>query len=347
MEKEEAAKKPATGKQEKILIVGAGGFMGSHFADAALREGMEVYAGVRESTSRRYLTDPRLHFVTFDFDKPETLAPALGEAMPEGGWDYIIYNLGATKCLNFADFNRINYSYLRSFIEALRASGATPRRFLLMSSLSAMGPGDEKGYTPLTTSRPPMPNTRYGASKLKAEMEMQMSGMDYIIFRPTGIYGPRDKDYLLELKSLKKGFDFSAGLRRQMLTFIYGPDLADAAMAALRKAPAGKTYIIAEDRAYSQKEYRSLAAEALQCRHPLSIAVPLWGVRLVSAVAEKIGVARNKPSTLNSDKYNIMKQRNWTADVTPAREDFGFTASTTLAEGLRESVEWYRREKWL
>ena len=68
----------------------------------------------------------------------------LADAMPEGErWDYIVYNLGATKCVNFADFNRINYLYLRSFTEALRKSGKMPERLLFMSSLSALGPGDE------------------------------------------------------------------------------------------------------------------------------------------------------------------------------------------------------------
>ena len=35
----------------------------------------------------------------------------------------------------------------------------------------------------------PRPNTKYGASKLKAEMHLAMSGLPYIVFRATGIYG--------------------------------------------------------------------------------------------------------------------------------------------------------------
>ena len=333
--------------KKKVLIVGAGGFMGSHFAEAALQRGWEVTAGVRQLTSRKYLRDERLRFAVFDFDNPDTLADTLRQNSPEGGWDYIIYNLGATKALRFEDFNRINYQYLRSFLEALKAVDKEPERFLYMSSLSVLGKGDEKGYAPFTEESPAIPDTRYGASKLKAEMEVIMSGVPYIIFRPTGIYGPRDHDYFLMLESLQKGFSFGAGYRRQLLTFIYGPDLAQAALEALLKAPANSTYLLSEERCYTQKEYRRMAAGALGKKHVCSITVPLWGVKIVSVIAQKIGAARGKPSTLNSDKYNIMRQRNWRVDTTAAQRDFGFTAPTSLEQGLRQTVEWCRQAGWL
>lgn len=334
-------------ESKKILIVGAGGFMGSHLADEALRRNHRVWAGVRAATSRRYLTDPALQFTVFDFDDPASLTETLRTSKPEGGWDYIIYNLGATKALRFEDFNRINYLYLRDFLTALKEADAVPGKLLYMSSLSVLGKGDERGYAPFTTASPAIPDTRYGASKLKAEMELTMSGIPYIIFRPTGIYGPRDRDYFLMLESLQRGFSFGAGYRRQLLTFIYGPDLAAAAFDALDRAPAGNTYLLSEQRSYTQRQYRDLAAKALGRKHCIGITVPLWGVRLVSAIAEKIGAARGKPSTLNSDKYNIMRQRNWQVDVSAAERDFGFTAPTSLAEGLEKTVAWCRAEHWL
>jgi nucleoside-diphosphate-sugar epimerase len=330
-----------------VLVVGAGGFLGSYLTEECLKRGYNVWAGVRETTSRKWLQSPDIRFAVFNFDEPDTLADTIRSAVPNGKWDYIIYNLGATKCVNFADFNKINYEYLRSFINALKSADMVPQKMLFISSLSVFGPGDEKGFTPFTTDTPALPNTKYGASKLKAEMELTMSGIPYIILRATGIYGPKDKDYYLMLQSLQKGFDFSAGLRKQMLTFIYAADLAKAACDALEKAPAGNTYIVAEKQAYTQDEYRKLASEAMGCRHPIPIKAPLWCVKLVSVIAEKIGVARMKPSTLNRDKYNIMKQRNWRADVSKAEADFGFTAPTSLKEGLEKSVKWYRENGWL
>ncbi len=334
--------------KKRVLVVGAGGFAGGFLVEEGLKRGYEMWAGVRASTSRKYLADSRIKFLELDFDEPETLARALSESLPEGEkWDWIVYNLGATKCLSFSDFSKINYEYLRNFTDALTASGKVPGKLLYMSSLSAVGPGDEKDYTPFTEKMIPHPNTRYGASKLKAEMQLAMSGIPYIVFRATGIYGPRDKDYFLMFEAIKKGVDFSVGYKKQLLSFIYVEDLARAVYDALEKAPTGEVYNIAESRTYTQKEFREIASEAVGRKHVLAVSMPLWGVRVVSFVAEKWGVARMKPSTLNRDKFNIMKQRNWAVDVSKARKMFGFDPKVDLREGVERSVTWYKQEGWL
>lgn len=333
---------------KRVLVVGAGGFAGGFIVAEGLRRGYEVWAGVRESTSRQWLADSRIKFLNLDFSRPESLAAALSTALPAGEkWDYIVYNLGATKVTRYADFSRINYDYLRHFTTALKSAEMVPEKFLYMSSLSAMGPGDEKGYTPFNETMIPMPNTKYGASKLKAEMWLEMDGMPYIILRPTGIYGPRDHDYFLMFKSIGKGFDFSVGFRKQLLTFIYVEDLARAVFDALEKAPVKETYDLSEDRAYTQKEFRKMVSKAMGKRIVVPVRMPLWGVKAVSAVAEKIGVARMKPSTLNRDKYRIMKQRNWSVDISKARRDFGFTPVVSLQDGIGRCVKWYKEEGWL
>ncbi|MBD5296393.1 MAG: NAD(P)-dependent oxidoreductase [Bacteroides sp.] len=335
-------------RKRRVLIVGAGGFAGGWIVEEALRRGLEVWAGVRASTSRQYLTDPRIKFVEFDFDDSASLASAMSQALPEGeSWDWIVYNLGATKCLRFSDFNRINYEYLRSFISALKTTGKIPERLLYISSLSAVGPIAEADRHAITERDIPQPNTRYGASKLKAEMLLQMEGIPFIIFRATGLYGPRDHDYFLMFESIGKGFDFSVGYRRQMLTFLYITDLARAIFDALEKAPTGETYNVAHPSAYSQKDFRRLASEEMGKRFVMPVRVPLWGLKIVSAIAEKIGVAKGQPSTLNRDKYNIMAQRNWSVDVEKARRDFGFSPEVDLREGIRRSVDWYKKEGWL
>lgn len=334
--------------KKKVLVVGAGGFAGGFLVGEGLRRGYEVWAGIRATTSRKYLADDAIKFLELDFDDAGALQAALSSALPEGEkWDWIVYNLGATKCLSFSDFSKINYEYLRRFTDALHSAVRVPEKLLYMSSLSAVGPGDEKDYTPFTEKMIPRPDTRYGASKLKGEMHLAMSGIPYVIFRATGIYGPRDKDYFLMFKAIKKGIDFSVGLRKQLLSFIYVEDLARAVYDALEKAPAGETYNIAEDASYTQKEFRKIASEAVGKKHVLAVSMPLWSVRLVSIIAEKWGIVRMRPSTLNTDKYNIMRQRNWSVDISKARKDFCFSPEINLKEGVRRAVEWYKKEGWL
>lgn len=334
---------------KRVLIIGAGGFIGGHIATESLNRGYETWCGVRSSTSRRYLQDSRLKFVEFDYDESDSVKSSLSTALPEGQkWDYIIYNLGATKCTNFSDFNKINYKYLRTFVEALIATQTIPERFLYISSLSALGPGDEKNYTPMTSRDIPQPNTRYGVSKIKAETFLETTtDFPWIIFRPTGVYGPHEQDYLMMIKSIDSHFDFGVGFRKQMLTFIYVDDLVDAMFDAIAASDEvlRKKYIISEDRAYTQSEFRKIVSEALGGKWVIPIRLPLWITYVASFVAEKWGLIKMQPSTLNRDKFKIMKQRNWACDISDAHRDFGFTPRVSLREGIANTVDAYLNEK--
>lgn len=331
----------------KVLIIGAGGFIGGFIAKESINRGYDTWVGVRETTSRKYLTDSRLHFVTFDYDDRESLEKTLSSTLAEGEkWDWIVYNLGATKVNNYSDFNRINYQYLKNFVEALINTGMMPERFLYMSSLSALGPYDEKTYSPYHSKVVPDPNTKYGMSKIKAETFLDITPeVPWIIFRPTGVYGPHEQDYLMMIKCIDNHWDFGVGFKKQLLTFIYVEDLANAIFDALEKAPLKKKYIISEDKAYTQKEFRRIVASELGQKWVIPVRLPLWMAKAASYVSEKYGLARLKPSTLNRDKYKIMRQRNWSVDVSDAKRDFGFNPMFDLRKGIHLTVDAYKNEK--
>ncbi len=333
--------------KKTILIIGAGGFIGGHICAEALSRGYDTWAGVRQSTSRQYLADERLHFITFDYDSPAAVADTLREHKEKhGAWDYIIWNLGATKCSNFQDFNRINYQYVRTFIEQLTSLEMLPERFLYMSSLSALGMGDEKNYTPLNSQTIPNPNTRYGLSKIKAETFIEMQPqLQWIIFRPTGVYGPHEKDYLMMIETIDKHIDVGVGFKKQMLTFIYVDDLVNAMFDAIKAGVAKKKYIISETRSYTQSEFREIVKKHLHRRLVLPLRLPMAVVYAASYLAEKWGAATMKPSTLNRDKFKIMKQRNWQCDVSDAVRDFGFNPQYSLDRGIEITVQEYLKEK--
>ena len=143
------------------------------------------------------------------------------------------------------------------------------------------------------------------------------------------------------IKSIDGHIDVGMGYRKQMLTFIYVDDLVGAMFDALASGVSDKTYIISEPMAYTQKEFRTMVAEALGGRWVLPLKLPMWTVFAVSAVAEKIAAWRGKASTLNRDKYKIMKQRNWNCDVSDAQADFGFHADFPLERGVRATVDAY------
>ena len=335
--------------KKSILITGAGGFIGGFLVEEALKRGYDTWAAVRSSTSREFLKDERIRFIELDYEDQDRLEETLRDHMGEWGrWDYIVHNLGVTKSTNYFDFERVNYGYLRTLVDALQATNMTPDVFLMMSSLSVMGPGDEKTYNPIKPNDIPMPNTFYGVSKLKGETYLQsVDGFPYTIFRCTGVYGPHEKDYFLMIKSIKRGFDFSVGFKKQMLTFIYVKDLVTGVMDALEKGPLRKAYFISEDKAYTQQEFRKIVCEELGKKFVIPVTCPLWVVKVVCSVAEWWGKVSLKASPLNRDKFKILKQRNWQCDTSDARRDFNFNPKYGLREGIREAIAWYREAGWL
>ena len=203
----------------KILITGASGFIGGFLVKEALRRGYETWAGVRATSSRENLQDERIHFIDLKYNNREALTAQLKDFVREqGAWDYVIHNAGLTKTLDKQNFFRINAENTHNFIEALAAAGCKPKKFLLMSSLSSYGRGDEVNFRPIRLDDPQQPDTAYGKSKLEAEnYARNQSHFPYVILRPTGVYGPGEKDYFMEIKSVKSGFDFAVGFIPQRI----------------------------------------------------------------------------------------------------------------------------------
>ena len=181
---------------KKILVTGSSGFIGSFLVEGGLEREFQVWAGVRKRSSRKYLQDSRIQFAELDFTDSTHLAEQLKKhKLQHGGWDYIIHCAGVTKCLDKADFEMGNYWATRLFIETLQQLDMVPEQFLYLSSLSVFGPIHEKDYQPITETDVPKPDTAYGLSKLHTEEYLaSLKDFPYVIFRPTGVYGPRERD---------------------------------------------------------------------------------------------------------------------------------------------------------
>lgn len=332
-----------------ILVTGAGGFIGSYIVEEAIRSGFTTWAGVRSSTNLEYLSDPNIQFIDLPFHKPEDLRKKLREQCEaNGAWDYIVHNLGATKANDEEEFERINYEYCKNFIEALQDLDMQPRLFIYLSSLSVLGLGDESGRLPLNSNMTPNPNTAYGRSKLKMENYIrEKCEMSWVILRPTGVYGPRERDYFMMMQSIKLGFNFSIGKEKQWLTFIYVTDLVKAIFLTIENRSGGKIYSLYDGNYYSENEFAKFTKKELGKTLLLNITLPISVMKWVSILSESVAKIFGKNSTLNRDKFEIMKQRNWKCDMSDFVRDTNFKPEIELQEGVKRSVEWYRANGWL
>ena len=333
----------------KILVTGASGFIGSFLVEGGLAEGMQVWAGVRRSSSRKYLQDGRIRFAELDFTDSDKLASQLLKNKEEhGGWDYIIHCAGVTKCIDKAGFEIGNYWATRHFIETLVKLGMTPKNFIFISSLSIFGPIREKDYSSICETDTPVPNTAYGVSKLKTEEYLKrLKNFPYVIFRPTGVYGPREKDYFLMVKSISNHVDFAAGFKRQDITFVYVNDLVQAVYLAIKKDVKYRSYFVSDGEVYNSSTFSDLIRKELGNPWMIRFVCPLPLLKVISFVAETCSRLVGKTSTLNRDKYKIMKQRNWRCDIQPLIDELGYKPEYNLERGVKETISWYKKEGWV
>ena len=334
---------------ESILVTGASGFIGSFIVQEALKQNLSVWAGVRSSSSKEYLQESNIHFLELDFAHPNELRAQLsGYKGTHTKFDYIVHCAGVTKCLDKTTFSTVNYLQTKYFVDTLRELKMVPKKFIYISTLSVFGPIHEEHYTPILADDEPAPNTLYGLSKLKAELYIQsLPGFPYIILRPTGVYGPREADYFLMAKSIKQHVDCSVGFRRQDLTFVYVKDVVQAVFLAIQSKVVRKAYFLTDGKVYQSKTFSELIQKELGNPFVIRFKCPLIVLKVISLLAEFIAKRFGKNSTLNSDKYKIMKQRNWQCDISPTVRDLGYAPEYDLEKGVKETIAWYKDKEWL
>ena len=330
----------------KILITGASGCIGSYIVEEALRRGLDTWAAIRKSSSREYLQDQRINFIELNLSSKEQLVKQL-----EGHtFDYVVHAAGVTKCLNKQDFHRINTEGTKNLVEALLELKMPLKRFVFVSSLSVYGAiREQQPYEEIRETDNPQPNTEYGRSKLAAEQFLDSLTADfpYVILRPTGVYGPREKDYFIMAKSIKQHSDFAVGYKRQDITFVYVSDVVQAVFLAAEKGKTGRKYFLSDGEVYQSTTFSDLIHEELGRPWWIRITAPVWVLRVVTFFGEYVGRLTGKVTALNNDKYNILKQRNWRCDIQPAIDELGYKPQVQLKEGVQRAIAWYKEHHWL
>ena len=325
----------------KILITGASGFIGSHMADHAVQQGHDTWAAVRPTSDRSNLQAPSLRHIVLNLKDAKLLTTQLEVHRAHyGRWDVVIHCAGATKCRHAHEFDQINYGGTRHLVDTLMRLDMVPRQFILISTLGIYGPQhEEEPYQPFTEADTPHPNTLYGKSKYKAEEYVKgITALPYVIFRPTGVYGPRDKDYQLLVRSIRAHIDLSLGRRPQRVTFVYVKDLVEAVFMAIDKEVQRRSYLVTDGHTYNSSDFTRVVRAALGNPFTLHLTIPVWMGRMAALIADIAGRLCGRTFTFNSDKYRILAQRNWQCDITPLTEELGYHPRYNLTEGIAETI---------
>jgi UDP-glucose 4-epimerase len=222
-----------------------------------------------------------------------------------------------------------------------------PAKFLFISSLAAYGPGNPTTMEPVKLTDEPKPVEIYGRSKLEAEKYIRsLVEFPWLIFRPTGVYGPRETDYYVFFKTISQGLEPYIGTRKQILTFIYVRDLVRLVFDALESSFVRKAYFISDGQEYDSVTFAAITKKHLG-KKTFSFTVPASLVKVLAVSLEKVYGLWGSTPTLNSDKYNVLSSTNWKCETGPLRTDFSFKALYDLDAGVKETLEWYKKEGWL
>ncbi len=330
----------------KILVTGASGFIGSFIVEEALRQGFETWAAMRRSSSRQFLTDERIHFIELNLSSQEELEKQLSGQQ----FDYVVHAAGVTKCLDSQDFYRINTEGTKNLVRAIQALNMPVRRFVYISSLSIFGAiREQQPYEEIRETDTPQPNTHYGRSKLQAEqwLDKQRSWLPFVVLRPTGVYGPRERDYFLMAQSIKQHTDFAVGYRQQDITFVYVQDVVQAVFLACEKGQTGRKYFLSDGQVYQSSTFSRLIRQELGNPWWIRITAPIWVLRVITFFGDLWAHVTGKITALNNDKYHILRQRNWRCDIAPACKELGYEPHFTLQEGVPLTIKWYQENGWL
>lgn len=328
--------------KKRVLITGATGFVGYHLIKSALANDLEVYANVRHLTTAAHLKDFPINYVNLDLSSIYLLK----ENIEEKRYDYIVHAAAVTKAKNLDDYNKINAIYTRNLAIAASKSTYRIKKFVFISSLAALGPLNQKNEK-LTDNGASNPVTNYGISKALAETYLaQIQNLPLITFRPTAVYGPREKDIFILIKTIKAGLELYIGKHEQQLSFVYATDLADIIINALASDVVGKSYNVSDGAVYNRSALASCVRKALN-KNTLIVNVPLQIIKGLAWGMERLYGTFNKIPALNVDKIKELTALNWGCDIKNIQKDFGFAPRFGLEKGLNETINWYRKHNWL
>jgi nucleoside-diphosphate-sugar epimerase len=326
----------------KVLLTGATGFVGSHILDSLRARQLEVRVWLRQSSNRRFI-EPHLSHIELcegNLDDRASLERAMA------GVTHVIHCAGATRVRREEQFYEINQHGTRNVIEAANCHRGRISRIVHISSLAASHPAPAN--EPAREEDASAPVSEYGRSKLGAEKEIrEHCQVPYTILRPPAVYGPRDDGFLTLFQAVRRHFRprFSGGL--EALSMIFAKDLAEGAVTCLtHPAAEGRTYFVASPEVVTVHGFCGEIARQLNVwALPVWLPVPaLWPICAMSELACRM---MDKPSLLNRQKYGELRARGWVCDPTRLRSEVGFVASTPPADGIRQTLAWYREHDWL
>jgi len=320
---------------ERILVTGARGFIGTPLVQELQKKGYLI-----RSTSRVFTEDSK----DDGCDTVEHYSFDLGDDSPDykkllADVDVVIHLAARVHALHesedkLSDYSKINTIGTERLANAAAKNGV--KRFIFLSSIKVNGERnicDEKGkILAFNEGDDPRPQGAYAKSKLEAEDAIRKncreSKMDFIILRPTLVYGPGVRaNFLSLLDIVNKSYPLPLASVKNKRSLLYVDNLVHVISLCMNHPDASnKTYLISDTDISVPELVRKIAS--LLGKRALLFPFPVRYLRTIGSLTGKRSMIERLTDSLLVDNNSICKDVKW---VPPYSFD----------EGLQATVDWY------
>jgi nucleoside-diphosphate-sugar epimerase len=244
-----------------------------------------------------------------------------------------------------SDYRAVNAIAVEALIEAAARAGV--RRVVHCSTVGVHG---DIEHPPAGEDAPLRPGDVYQETKLEGEARARdaaaRTGLEVVIARPTGIYGPGDRRLLKLFRGVARRRWVTLGRGEIFYHLTYIDDLVEGfRLCATVPVAAGRTYILAGPEVTTLNELVRRVAEAAGVPVPRRH-VPVWPFWMAGAACEAVCVPLRIDPPLHRRRVDFFtKSRAF--DISRARAELGYAPATMLREGIGRTLAWYRTAGWL
>jgi nucleoside-diphosphate-sugar epimerase len=315
----------------RVLVTGAAGFVGSHFAPYLAGRGFEVRAVDVHPPARP--AGGGVDFRVQDIREPRSLAAAL-----EGV--ETVFNLASVHLDVHAtpeQFESVNVKALEQLIEL--SAAARVRRVVQVSSVGVYG---HIAHPPAAEDAPLNPQNDYERTKAAGERAAReaalRTGLDLVIVRPSWVYGVGCPRTAKLIASLRKRRFFFIGRGNNLRHPVYIDDFLSGLELAAEAGPevAGRTFNVAGPRWMTVEEMVGEFARALRVPPP-ALHAPRWLGLAAGWAAERMSAVAGAEPPISRRTLAFFENDN-AFDIGAARRSLGFEPRTDLPGGARAVI---------
>lgn len=308
------------GWKETVLVTGGAGFIGSHLVDRLVREEYNVVIVDNLSTGQKEYINPQAKLVRLDIASDDKkLRKVFTTHKPK-----VVFHLAANKDLRDSVEHPMRDAQMNvvGTLNVLEAARAVMVDRVVFASTAAVY--SSEATLPISERSFIRPESPYGISKRAAEMYMwhfsELYPMACVSLRFSNVYGPRAgvKEAgvvgIFAERMLRGEQIVINGTGEQTRDFLYVGDAVDGFVRAMRVAWCGEMNMATNSEVSVNEMFEQL---------------------------QEITGYKREPEYLEARNGELFQNR---LDASLASQVMGWSPQTPFNEGLRKTVEWYKKQ---